>query len=922
MPDRPTARSASRATRLAVLFTTALFAVSAWAGPIRSGMQVTVNSDDSVTITSMGSATFPGSVGSASGSPFPYVGGWGHSSGSTLWNDTNNNDTLRFDAAGANILNSGGIANSNGNIVSDNLVLNGSTVLGAALRASNGVGTSAFTSTVSTNTTSSINFTVSGTVTVAPPAGAGVDISVTVAENTDPVTAGSGVGNLVHTITATNTSTNPATGVAVDFSQVLPAAGVAVDSTVPSGTGSVAGSTWTIGNLAASASETLTITMTVDAAATGTVTTNGSLAAVNETDTDAGNDAGSEGTTIATSADVSVSKTQLTANPVAGGQVVYRLDIGNAGPSDAQAVSLDETPPAGYAFVAATAPCGAGFPCALGDITAGGNSVVDVTYAIAPNLGGQMVTNSASASSTTSDPDGANNSDSVMTAIGAEADLALTKSGPADAIAGNQMTYTVQVTNNGPSDATAVSIADNLPGGVTLVSTTGCAEDPTGVPTCSVGTVPAGGSASVSITVDIDPTTTGAIVNSATVSSATPDPVGGNETDSATTNVTAEADLAISKTGPATAIAGTQVTYTLQVTNNGPSDASAISVADATPAGYTFASATAPCAAGFPCDIGGLAPGASTSVDVTFDIDPTTTGAIVNTATVTSPITDPNSANDSSSVTTDVSAETDLAISKTGPATATAGAQVTYTIQVTNEGPSDAPSVSVDDPAPAGTSFASATAPCAGGFPCDLGGLAPTGSIAFDVTFAIDPATIGDITNTATVSATTTDPNAANDSASATTTVGAEADLALTKTTSTPFVGLGDQVVYELVVDNAGPSDATNVVITDTLPAGQVLVDTTGCAEDPTGVPTCTVGTVAAGASALVTIVTEVTAASGFQLNTASVTSDVTDGAVANNASSAGVSIAVVVPALNRWALMLLALMLAIVGWIGLRRAI
>ena len=920
MFSRLPARSASRWTQIAFVVVAGLFAASAWAGPIRANMQLTVNPDDTVTITSMGSATFAGSVGSNAGSPFPYLNGWGHASGFTQWTDTNSTPTLRVDGNGVSVLNSGGIANSNGAIQNGGLTLTGNTTLGAALRASNGVGSSPFTSTVATG---SVNFTVSGTVTVAPPAGAGVDIITGIGENFDPVTAGSSAGNLVHTITATNISMNPATGVAVGFTQALPV-GTSVDSTTPSGTTSVTGSTWTIGNLASGASETLTIQMTVGPA-TGSgasVVTNSNVSAVNEVDTDTENDFGFQSTTVATSADVSVNKTLLTANPVAGEQVVYRLDVGNTGPSNAQALTLNETPPPGFAFVSATGPCGGGFPCALGVGAVNGNAAVDVTYTVASNLGGQMVTNTADASSATSDPNTANNTSSEMTAIGAQADLALTKSGPATAIAGNPITYDLTVTNNGPSDATAVSIADTLPAGVTFVSTAGCAEDPNGVPTCTVGTVPASGNAMVTVTVDIDSDTAGAIVNSATVSSATTDPVAGNETDSATTNVTAEADLAIAKTGPATAVAGTQVTYTIDVTNTGPSDATAVSVADPTPAGFSFASATAPCAGGFPCGLGDIAASGSISFDVTYDIDPATIGGVTNTATVSSNTTDPNAANDTSGITTDVTAETDLAITKVGPASATAGGQVTYTIEVTNNGPSQATAVSVADPAPTGTTFASATAPCAGGFPCALGDMAPSDVISFDVTFDVAASTTGDITNTATVSSATTDPTPANDSASAVTAIGAEADLALTKTTSTPFVGLGDQVVYELVVDNAGPSDATNVVITDNLPTGQVLVSTTGCAEDPTGVPTCTVGTVAAGASASVTIVTEVTAASGFQLNTASVSSDVTDAAAANNASSAGVGIAVIVPTLSQWALVLMALMLATLGWIGLRRAV
>ncbi|MFB3044425.1 MAG: DUF11 domain-containing protein, partial [Acidimicrobiia bacterium] len=85
--------------------------------------------------------------------------------------------------------------------------------------------------------------------------------------------------------------------------------------------------------------------------------------------------------------------------------------------------------------------------------------------------------------------------------------------------AGNNLTYTVTVSNAGPSDAVNVVVTDTLPAGVTFVSTTGCAEDPNGVPTCILGTIAAGASAMYTITVTVDSSTTGTLTNSATVAS-------------------------------------------------------------------------------------------------------------------------------------------------------------------------------------------------------------------------------------------------------------------------------------------------------------------------------------------------------------------------------------------------------------------
>jgi len=67
----------------------------------------------------------------------------------------------------------------------------------------------------------------------------------------------------------------------------------------------------------------------------------------------------------------------------------------------------------------------------------------------------------------------------------------------------------VTVHNDGPSDAINVVVTDTLPAGVTFVSTAGCAEDPNGVPTCSLGDIAAGGSDSYTITVTVDASTVG-----------------------------------------------------------------------------------------------------------------------------------------------------------------------------------------------------------------------------------------------------------------------------------------------------------------------------------------------------------------------------------------------------------------------------
>jgi uncharacterized repeat protein (TIGR01451 family) len=117
-------------------------------------------------------------------------------------------------------------------------------------------------------------------------------------------------------------------------------------------------------------------------------------------------------------------------------------------------------------------------------------------------------------------------------------DLTITKTGSPDPVVVDQnITYTITVNNAGPSDAQDVVVTDTLPSGVTFVSTSGCAGDPNGVPTCNLGTITAGGSKQYTVTVTVKTSTTGTITNNVSVSSSTTDPTPGNNTASAETTV-------------------------------------------------------------------------------------------------------------------------------------------------------------------------------------------------------------------------------------------------------------------------------------------------------------------------------------------------------------------------------------------------
>jgi len=162
-----------------------------------------------------------------------------------------------------------------------------------------------------------------------------------------------------------------------------------------------------------------------------------------------------------------------------------------------------------------------------------------------------------------------------------------------------------------------------------------------------------------------------------------------------------------------------------------------------------------------------------------------------------------------------------------------AGAPLTYTLSVVNHGPDPAVGLTVTDTLPAGVAFVSATGTgwtcnqASGVVTCTRAALAlgTAPSITLTVTA---PAAGGSLSNTATVAATTGDPVSANNSSTQTTTVAASADASLTNTDNPDPVNAGATLTYTLVASNAGPSTASTITVTDTLPAGVTFQSASG----------------------------------------------------------------------------------------------
>jgi uncharacterized repeat protein (TIGR01451 family) len=629
-------------------------------------------------------------------------------------------------------------------------------------------------------------------------------------------------------------------------------------------------------------------------------------------------------------ADLQLTKSDSPDPVNAGSNLTYTLNFKNNGPSAANSVSLSDAVPANTTFVSVTTPAGwtrtdsvpsggTGTLTWTKNADAANQETASFTVVVKVNsnvANGATITNSATVSSPKTDPDSSNNTAMATTTVQTRADLAMTNSdSPDPVIAGQNITYTVGYTNNGPSDAQTVQMSDAIPANTTFVSVTtpagwtrtdSVSVGGTGTITFTKATSANGDTASFTLVVKVSPSTANGatITDNATASSATTDPTPGNDTGTATTTVNRSADLELTKSdSPDVSVnAGDNITYTLTLTNHGPSNSSTVVVSDATPANTTLVSASTVSPGWSRTDVvpsGGTGTITFAKSDVgdtevaTFTIvvnvnaNAVHNSTITNTATRTTATTDPVNTNDSGTATTTVINQADLAVGKSdSPDPVTAGNNLTYTITVTNNGPGAATSASMSDAMPAGTTFVSVNTP-SGWTRTDAVPVGGNGTISFTnpsvangaqaiftLVLQVSASTANGttLTNHALVSCSNESDNSNNDSGAISTTVNTSADLEVTKTDSPDPVTAGHDLTYTVTVLNHGPSDAQTLTLKDTTPTGTTLVSATTPAGwsrvdsvpvGGTGELSYTATTLASGASSTFTIVVHVSASAG-----------------------------------------------------------
>ncbi len=602
-------------------------------------------------------------------------------------------------------------------------------------------------------------------------------------------------------------------------------------------------------------------------------------------------------------------------NPNVGSEISFEVTVFNDGPNEAQNVEVADLLPNGFDFVLYSATSGiyneATGLWRVGDVRSGESETLVIDVLV--NASGDYTNVAEVVRSDVFDSDSTPNN-----AIASEDDQDQVIVTPTDFIdvslekivndpnpdVDDTITFTLTISNAGPSDATNVQVLDQLPSGFAYLGDTasGAYDNTTGI--WNIGTLSNGATNSIDITVQVN--TSGDYLNKAEV-------ISHNELDADSTpnnNIQAEDDQSEVAVSPrnlvdisVTKIASTltpnigeNIVFTVTVTNDGPSDATSIVVTDLLESGYTFVSATASTGSYEPLNgswtIGNLPNGTTETIVITANV--LTTGTYTNTAELTDVAEfdiDSEAANndatedDQATVNPTPLLVSDLSLQKVvNNATPDVGETIEFTIDLTNDGPNDARGVTVTDLIPSGYTYVSHNA--TSGSYDETTGIWNLNRIVFNATtetlnilVTVNPT--GDYNNVAELTASdNNDPDSTpsnaliseDDMAEQGTVPVPIADLSLTKTVDNEFPDVSENVTFSLTLINEGPSEATGVVVTDLLENGyNYISDDGGGTYDPT-TGLWNVGSLASGVTTVLNITVGINAV-GSYANTAELTS-------------------------------------------------
>ncbi len=659
-------------------------------------------------------------------------------------------------------------------------------------------------------------------------------VTIKTVDNTNPAEGDS----IVYTLSVTNNGLDEATNVSL-FDN-LPA-GVSYDTDDSSGAYNTATGEWQIPSIASGSVAVLNISATVDVGTSDSFITNFTTAAQSDqSDNSTLGDILEATIHVDNETDIALTKTVNNPNPIENETIIYTISVSNNGPDEATSLKITDILPAGLTEISATPSIGSWNNSVwnIGRLAIGASASLSLSASVDSGTAGMSITNTISNTQDQLDsnitPD-----DTSETIVVASVDLITKKSvdntTPKE---GDTVSYTITVNNNGPNDATGVSLIDNLPNGVTYVSDDSGGTYNRGSGEWNLGDLSNGGSASLVIQATVNSGTAGTTVINKTTAAA------GDQTDLNTNGDVLEAqifidnatDIVLSKTANnANPNEGDEVVYTITVSNRGNTLATNLVITDVLPSGLTYVS-------GLPSkglwispswSINSLAAGDSESLNLVVRVDSGTAGqTLTNTISNTQDQLDTNTTPDDLDETIVVSSSDLVTVKSVNNSAPSVGDTIVYSITVVNNGLSDATGVSLIDNLPFGVTYVSDDS--AGAFNestgvWTLGDLANQDSKTLNITVSVDSSSAGKtiVNRTSEAIADQSDPTTVGDELEAIIYVDNKTDIVLSKVVNNEFPNEGDTVVYTIQVTNNSTVTATNLIIKDVLPVGLTYVSGT-----------------------------------------------------------------------------------------------
>ena len=628
---------------------------------------------------------------------------------------------------------------------------------------------------------------------------------------------------------------------------------------------------------------------------------------------------------VGATSDIRLEKTVDITNPNVGDTVIFTLSATNEGPSDDNGGSIvTDVLPVGYTYISDTGNTSNGTydnvsgEWVLPALTNGDSASIAINVSVnAPIGAANEYTNVAQVTTATNfDSDSTPNNDdgdqseddeaSVITTPQV-ADLEVTNSvSQPTANPGDALTLTVDVLNNGPNDATNVSIENIVPSGFTVTTINNSGSQTGNTISWTVITIPTGTTTTLTfeVTVNNPLNTADEYLNTVQVtavnqfdSDSAPNNDDGDQSEDDEDNslITLQStDLEIVNTvSPDSGNPGDSLIFRIDVINNGTDDATNVDIENIVPSGFTVTNIdnSGTQMANILSWNGLNIPNGTTTTltfEVTINIPTNTDGEYLNTVQVVAvdqldPDSAPNNDDGDQSEDDEDNAEivlipADLSLNKSLSAasnpTPNAGDTVTFELTLTNEGPGIATNVAIEDTLPIGYTLGTIN----DGGTVDGNIISwsianmPVGTqtISYEVTLNAPTNALGEYTNTAQIiTSDQFDPDSTPNNDDGDQSEDDEVshminpptvDLEINKTVDKPETFFEDTIIFTVTATNNSEYEATNIGIEDVLPSGYVLISTiadNGVYNETTG--TWEIQAIAIGATATLEMTVTVT---------------------------------------------------------------